>query len=112
MSFGRILGALFGTASGKGYMGEAKVSVTAWLALPKSTYTPFHDVTLPTPDGTTQIDHIFVSRFGIFVVETKNMGGWIFGRWTRNPDCDEPLLHCQRENDSCRGRGESGGKIR
>jgi hypothetical protein len=43
---------------------------------------------LPTPDGTTQIDHIFVSCFGIFVVETKNMKGWIFGaenqaQWTQ-----------------------------
>nr|WP_274377035.1 nuclease-related domain-containing protein [Collimonas fungivorans] len=23
-------------------------------------------------DGTTQIDHIIVSKFGIFVIETKN----------------------------------------
>ena len=43
---------------------------------------------MPTVDGTTQIDHIFVSRFGIFVVETKNMKGWIFGgehqaQWTQ-----------------------------
>lgn len=88
MSFGRIVGALFGTASGKGYIGESKVTAAAWLALPKSTYTRFHDVTLPTPDGTTQVDHIFVSRFGIFVVETKNMRGWIFGgerdrQWTQ-----------------------------
>lgn len=60
-------------------------SAPAWFALPKSTYTPFHDVTLPTPDGTTQIDHIFVSRFGVFVVETKNMGGWIFGGVTSRP---------------------------
>ncbi|MEJ2715066.1 MAG: NERD domain-containing protein [Acidihalobacter sp.] len=47
-----------------------------------------HNVTIPTLDGTTQIDHIFVSRFGIFVVETKNMKGWIFGgehqsQWTQ-----------------------------
>ena len=39
-------------------------------------------MTLPTEDGTTQIDHIIVSRYGVFVVETKNMKGWIFG----NPD--------------------------
>ena len=88
MSLGRILGALFGTANGKGFMGETKVSVTARLALPPSTYTRFHNVTLPVPDGTTQIDHVFVSRFGVFVVETKNMGGWIFGnergrQWTQ-----------------------------
>ena len=36
-------------------------------------------MTLPTEDGTTQIDHIIVSKYGIFVVETKNMNGWIFG---------------------------------
>lgn len=88
MNLGRILGALFGTANGKGYIGESKVSVMAMFALPRSTYTPFHNVTLPAPDGTTQVDHIFVSRFGVFVVETKNMGGWIFGRerdrqWTQ-----------------------------
>ena len=88
MSFWRILDALFGTANGKGYIGESKVSLTAKFALPRSTYTPFHNVTLPVPDGTTQIDHIFVSRFGVFVVETKNMGGWIFGgerdrQWTQ-----------------------------
>ena len=88
MGLGRILGALFGTANGKGYIGESKVSVVAMFALPRSTYTPFHNVTLPVPDGTTQVDHIFVSRFGVFVVETKNMGGWIFGgerdrQWTQ-----------------------------
>lgn len=88
MSLGRILGALFGTASGKGYIGESKVSVAAMFGLPRSTYTSFRDVTLPVPDGTTQVDHIFVSRFGVFVVETKNMGGWIFGgerdrQWTQ-----------------------------
>ncbi|WP_163009979.1 nuclease-related domain-containing protein, partial [Pseudomonas viridiflava] len=45
-------------------------------------------VTLDTADGTTQIDHVFISPFGIFVLETKNMSGWIFGRekqpqWTQ-----------------------------
>ena len=88
MSLGRILGALFGTANGKGFVGESKVSITATLALPRSTYTPFRNVTLLVPDGTTQIDHVFVSRFGVFVVETKNMAGWIFGgerdrQWTQ-----------------------------
>ena len=45
-------------------------------------------MTLPTEDGTTQIDHILVSSKGIFVLETKNMKGWIFGsekqrQWTQ-----------------------------
>ncbi len=39
----------------------------------------FKNVSLPTEDGTTQIDHVLVSEFGVFVVETKNMKGWIFG---------------------------------
>jgi restriction system protein len=30
-------------------------------------------------NGTTQIDHILVSPFGLFVIETKNIKGWIFG---------------------------------
>lgn len=72
----------------KGIFGEALIKFTAGLQLPADTYHPIHDVTLPTPDGSTQIDHIFVSRYGIFVVETKNMKGWIFGdehqaRWTQ-----------------------------
>ena len=88
MSLWRLLGALFGTARGKGYIGELKVALMSELALPRSAYTPFRDVTLRVPDGATQVDHICVSRFGIFVVETKNMGGWIFGRerdrqWTQ-----------------------------
>ena len=37
------------------------------------------DITLPMKDGTTQIDHVLVSRKGIFVIETKHYRGWIFG---------------------------------
>ncbi|MDY0040487.1 MAG: NERD domain-containing protein [Desulforhabdus sp.] len=82
-----VLG-VFKTPWFKGLLGEAIVKFAARLRLPAETYHPIHNVTLPTPDGTTQIDHIFVSRFGIFVVETKNMKGWIFGgenesQWTQ-----------------------------
>ena len=72
----------------KGALGETFVRLIAKFRLPADTYHPIHNVTLPTADGSTQIDHIFVSRFGIFVVETKNMKGWIFGgesqaQWTQ-----------------------------
>lgn len=60
MSLVPILGALFGIANGWGYIGESKVSVAAMFGLPRPTYTPFRDVTLPVPDGTTQVDHVFV----------------------------------------------------
>jgi hypothetical protein len=33
-------------------------------------------------DGTTQVDHILVSRFGVFVIETKDYKGWIFANAT------------------------------
>jgi hypothetical protein len=80
--------AFLGSPKFKGIFGEALVKVAAWLRLSSKTYHALHNVTLPTLDGTTQIDHIFVSYFGIFVVETKNMKGWIFGgenqkQWTQ-----------------------------
>lgn len=45
-------------------------------------------ITLKISDGTTQIDHILVSRFGVFVIETKDYSGWIFANanhstWTQ-----------------------------
>ena len=72
----------------KGLVGEFIVNLTIRLRLPKPAYHLIKNVTLPTDVGTTQIDHIIVSRYGIFVVETKNMKGWIFGspnqkQWTQ-----------------------------
>jgi hypothetical protein len=34
---------------------------------------------LQVGNKTTQIDHIVVSNYGIFVIETKNYKGWIMG---------------------------------
>jgi restriction system protein len=63
----------------KGVIGEFQVNLAAKFFLDKHIYTLFKNVTLPTEDGTTQIDHVIVSRYGVFVIETKNMKGWIFG---------------------------------
>ena len=76
------------SAGFKGKVGESKVKVSGGLWLPSGTYHAIHDITLPTARGTTQIDHVYVSKFGIFVVETKNYQGWIFGsenqrQWTQ-----------------------------
>ncbi len=48
----------------------------------------FNHITLEVDGGTTQIDHILVSRSGVFVIETKNYSGWIFANprqatWTQ-----------------------------
>jgi len=72
----------------KGVLGEWQVNLLIKSFLDKNDYHLIKNVTLPTEDGTTQIDHIIVSKYGIFVIETKNMKGWIFGsanqkQWTQ-----------------------------
>lgn len=72
----------------KGWFGEKMASVGMWAFLDKQVYLRIHDLTVPSPNGTTQIDHVLVSSYGIFVVETKNYAGWIFGdptqaKWTQ-----------------------------
>ncbi|NTV49802.1 MAG: nuclease [Geobacteraceae bacterium] len=74
-----ILAALIKSSWFKGVMGEFIVNVAAKLMLDKNEYHLIKNVTMPTEDGTTQIDHVIVSKYGIFVVETKNIKGWIFG---------------------------------
>lgn len=63
----------------KGFVGEAIGSIAHKILLDKNIYRELNNVTIPTQDGSTQIDHVIVSRFGIFVIEAKNMSGWIFG---------------------------------
>lgn len=74
-----ILAGVFKSPWFKGIVGEFMVNTAARLFLPKDEYHLIKDVTLQTEDGTTQIDHIIVSRYGLFVIEIKNMKGWIFG---------------------------------
>ncbi len=60
-----------------GLYGEKRVARKLdWLP---SEYVTLNDVLLPTRYGTSQIDHIVVSPYGIFVIETKNYKGWILG---------------------------------
>ena len=73
----------------KGFSGELQSTLAQKVFLDSNVYVDINNVTLPTENGTTQIDHVIVSRFGIFVVETKNMSGWIFGdeqssQWTQS----------------------------
>jgi hypothetical protein len=68
--------------------GERAVRKRLVAEFPDPTYHLLNSVTLPCGDGTTQVDHILVSRFGVFVIESKHYKGWIFGdaksaRWTQ-----------------------------
>ena len=66
------------SAKVKGFVGETKVS--AHLHFLGSEYITMHDVLIWNAHGSTsQIDHIVLSEYGIFVIETKNYKGWIFG---------------------------------
>ena len=74
----------------KGFLGETVINVAMWLKLEKDVYHRLNGITLPRANGgSTQIDHIIVSVYGIFVIETKNYKGWIYGsenqkQWTQS----------------------------
>lgn len=63
----------------RGWVGEKATQLGLWLLLDGNTYIRFHNVIVPSQNGSTQIDHVLISRFGIFVVETKNFSGLIYG---------------------------------
>ena len=76
-------------SSFKGFLGETVINIAMWLKLDKDVYHRLNNITLPLANGgSTQIDHVIVSKYGIFVIETKNYKGWIYGKemqrqWTQ-----------------------------
>lgn len=81
--------ALFRSSGMKGFIGEKAVELAGKLSLDQSEYIQLHNLLLRDTDGsTTQIDHVILTPYGIFVIETKNYKGWIFGsendaKWTQ-----------------------------
>ena len=78
--------AWYNSARQKGKRGEMRV--TAILSQLSDEYTILNDMVFRTEKGTTQIDHVVVSEYGIFAVETKNYRGEIYGddnrkEWTQ-----------------------------
>jgi hypothetical protein len=71
----------------KGEIGEDIVSGIL-QRLPAEDYIILNDITIKNRSGTSQIDHLVISSFGIFVIETKCYKGWLFGseegeKWTQ-----------------------------
>lgn len=71
----------------RGRLGEKKVAMR--LSRLPDEYTVFNDVYLQEGGRRSQIDHVVLSPYGIFVIETKNYSGWIYGGelapyWTQN----------------------------
>lgn len=71
----------------KGFLGELLIRFVL-LFLNKREYKIIHDAKVFYNGMMSQIDHIVVSKYGVFVIETKNYKGWIFGsenayEWTQ-----------------------------
>lgn len=67
----------FNYAKIRGWLGEK--SVAAILKLLPAEYTIFNDVYIDENGKSSQIDHVVFSPYGVFVIETKNYKGWIYG---------------------------------
>lgn len=72
----------------KGTMGETRVAQIL-KKLPEDRYKVINNLLIQNNGYTTQIDHIVISVYGIFVIETKTYQGWIYGGensdfWTQN----------------------------
>ena len=73
---------------GKGKRGEL-IAASFLSSLPEKEYLIINDLMLKNGDYTSQIDHVVVSKCGVFVIETKNYqgiitGGENSGNWTQN----------------------------
>lgn len=71
----------------RGFMGEFWVK-TELNKLPKDKYIVLNNIMIRSSKGSHQIDHIVVSKYGIFVIEMKNYYGLITGdeykdKWTQ-----------------------------
>ena len=76
------------TLPSKGALGEKRVAVIL-SKLPKDRYKVINNLLINNNGFTSQIDHVVVSVYGIFVIETKAYKGWIYGSessdyWTQN----------------------------
>ena len=72
----------------KGKRGELRVA-SLLSHLPDKDYKVINDLLIQSGGHSTQIDHVVVSVFGVFVIETKYYKGWIYGGenseyWTQN----------------------------
>lgn len=65
----------------KGEMGEKAVgSELSWANLRGAEGLTLFNVYVPMNNGkTTEIDLLYITKVGIFVIESKNYKGWIFG---------------------------------
>ena len=67
----------------KGFFGEKTVALLL-ATLDKKKYRTINNLIIKAEGESTQIDHVVISNYGIFVIETKNYKGWITGYESSN----------------------------
>lgn len=78
---------LFGSAVWIGRQAEKQLAKRLKRLL-SDEFVHYHNLVLPTAQGDlTEIDHLVLSPYGLFVIEVKNHQGWVFGhrdqpQWT------------------------------
>lgn len=77
--FSSVFNVKYGSrAESLGEYGERRVS--SYLEdLPCEDYRVYNDLLIRDGNYTTQVDHIIISRYGVFVLETKNIHGKVYG---------------------------------
>lgn len=71
-------------------VGEQEVAQLLARELSYKDYFLFNNLILPSENnGSTQVDHVVVSKYGVFIIESKDYRGWIFGdkdqaTWTQS----------------------------
>lgn len=66
-------------SSNSGKQGERKVARILKRAFRKTPHYIFNNILIEQGDLITQIDHLVISTKGIFIIETKDLKGWVFG---------------------------------
>jgi hypothetical protein len=67
----------------KGFTGEIKTDILLSF-LNKSEYKIINNFMTEIEGRSCQIDHLIISQYGLFVIETKNHSGWIFAGENNN----------------------------
>lgn len=83
-----VLNIYFKTPAGKGYLGERSVRKVIGKTKIEANKYIVNNLTFEIESRSVQIDHILLTKAGIFVIETKNYSGRIYGNkyddyWTQ-----------------------------
>jgi restriction system protein len=97
----------------RGDIAESRTRRVLANGLEKSRYTIFNDIILPAGGGTIHLDHVVVSRFGVFAIESQYARGRVSGgefqdrwkeiHWGRTRRFDNPM-HKNRVQAEVLGR--------